>query len=85
MIFERDLLFPDPIREEQGLLFYKEPFCLAAALHAANLSKKEVETKLAALAAQVDQELEEQKDIVKRDEEVMSKRQRLFQVFGKVL
>lgn len=41
--------------------------------------------KLDALVSIVDQEVEQQKEVIKQDPEVKSKRQKVYQTFGKVL
>ena len=81
MICDRKVLFPEPL-EHQGRVFYKGHIYLVVAFHEANTSKAEVEEKLDALAEKVDEELELQKDIVKRDPDVSAKRQKLFGSFG---
>lgn len=78
-------LFPSPTKD-QGRPFYKGMEYVAAVLHYADLSKQQVEEKLSHLEKLVDRELvEEQKDHVKRDPEMSSKRQKLYRVFGKAM
>ena len=78
-------LFPRPA-EEQGRPFYKGMEYIAAALHYADLSKHQVEEKLGHLEKLMDRDIVEgQKDHVKRQTEMSSKRQKLYQVFGKAL
>lgn len=81
LIFERSVLFPDPLRE-QGHQFWKGPHYLVAAFYNANLSEKEVVEKLDTLAATVLQEIEYRKDMIKNDPEIKSRRQELFRAFG---
>ena len=81
LIFERSILFPDPLFE-QGHQFYKGPQYLVAAFYKAGLSRKEVIEKLDTLAATVIQEIEYKKDTIKNDPEIKSKRRKLFRAFG---
>lgn len=78
-------LFPRPA-EEQGRPFYKGMEYVAAGLHYADLSKQQVEEKLSHLQKLMDRDVvEAQKNHVKRDTEMSSKRQKLYQVFDKAL
>ena len=81
---DHPVLFPKPT-DEQGLPFYKGHFYIAAAFHYAGLSKEDVQSKLKTLGRKVDAEVEEQKNLMKRDPEVTSKRQRLFAIYDKAL
>ncbi|KAL9135963.1 MAG: hypothetical protein Q9175_002826 [Cornicularia normoerica] len=84
LIFDREILFPRPI-EGQGRPFYKGNHYLIAAFHYSNTPKDVVVAKLDALAAALDHDLEQEKEVVKRDPEVTSKRRKLFQSFGVAL
>ena len=81
LILDRKVLFPRPV-ESQGRPFYKGMDYLIAAFHYANTSKFDVVKKLDALIVTLDNTLEQEKDMVKRDPEVASKRRKLFQSFG---
>lgn len=81
LILDREILFPRPV-EGQGRHFVKGMSYLVAAFHYANTPKDVVVKKLDALAATLDQALEQEKEVVKRDPEVASKRRKLFQSFG---
>lgn len=83
-IDERKLLFPWP-HPDQGRPFYKGMRYLAAAFHNAGTTKEAIIEKLDALTKIVEQDLDQQKEIVKRDPEVISKRAKLFQSFGEAL
>lgn len=85
MFSGRTILFPRPIIEEQGQSFTKGQMYLVAAFHHAGISKDEAMEKLDALVSIVDQEVEQQKEVIKQDPEVKSKRQKVYQTFGKVL
>lgn len=84
LILDREILFPRPI-EGQGRPFPKGEQYLVAAFHHAQIPKDIVVEKLDALVATLDQALEEEKEMLKRDAEVRSKRRRLFQAFGVAL
>lgn len=83
-IDERKILFPWP-HPDQGRPFYKGMRYLAAAFHNAGTTKEAITEKLDALTKIVEQDLDQQKEIVKRDPEVISKRAKLFQSFGEAL
>ena len=76
LIFAREILFPAPL-ESQGRPFYKGHHYLVAAFHHANTSNDVVVKKVDALVALLDQSLE-QKEMVRRDPQVSSKRRKLF-------
>ncbi|KAI4274448.1 MAG: hypothetical protein LQ337_003929 [Flavoplaca oasis] len=80
-VCKRDILFPDPT-EEQGYQFEKGPFYIMIAFHLAGTKDDEIVAKLRDLIAIVEEELDQQKALLKRDPEVTSKRQKLFQAFG---
>ena len=81
LIWERIVLFPMPV-EDQGRPFHKPREYLVSAFHHAGTSKDDVIKKLDFLAASIDREVEQQKEIVKHDPEVTSKRRKLFHAFG---
>ncbi len=81
LILDRRILFPDPT-PNQGRFFAKGNHYLIAAFHHANTSKDIIVKKLDAPAATLDQALEQEKEVVKRDPEVTTKRRKLFQSFG---
>lgn len=81
LIFDREVLFPRPV-EGQGRPFYKGVDYLIAAFHHADTSKDVVIKKLDTLIATLDQNLEEETEMAKRDPEVCSKRRKLFRSFG---
>lgn len=84
MLRERaDVLFPRPV-EEQGLWFGKGVTYLAKAFVIAGLSKAVIQQKLDALVVIIQRDIEEQLRIVKEVPEVKTKRQKLWQVLGKV-
>ena len=83
-IFDTNILFPSAT-EEQGRPFYKGVHYLTAAFHYANLSKQQIQAKLKDLERMVNTEVERHENLVKRDPEVTSKRQKLFNIYGKVL
>ena len=83
-IFDREVLFPSPT-EDQGLSFCKGHYYLIAAFNAANTSREEVLKKLDMLAAAVDEDVENVRDVIKNDPEVSSKRQKLYKSFGMIL
>lgn len=85
MLLSRTILFPIPIVEERGRPFYKGQMYLVAAFHHAEISKAEMMEKLDALVSVVDEEVEQQKEVIKQDPEVKSKRQKVYQAFGKAL
>ena len=84
LIFDREILFP-PSVEAQGRPFYKGMDYLVAALHHADIPRDLIVKKLDDLAATLDQALEQEKEVVKQDPEVSSKRRRLFHSFGVAL
>ena len=77
-------LFPDPVKG-QGRPFYKGPDYLIAAFHSASLSKEAIEQKLDIVRRSLNEDLELDKEIVKKDPEVTSKRRRLYQAFNVAL
>ncbi|KAF6238616.1 hypothetical protein HO173_003122 [Letharia columbiana] len=81
LIFDRKILFPRPV-QGQGRQFLKGMDYLVAAFHYANTPKEVVVKKLDALTTTLDQALEREMEVVKRDPEVKSKRRKLFQSFG---
>ena len=85
LIYERKVLFPKPIIEEQGRGFQKPVHYLAVAFHQAKTSREDVVKKLDELAAILDQSIEATTDNLTRDPEIKPKRQRLFQAFGERL
>ena len=78
-------LYPRPIVERQGWAFDKGIEYLIAAFHHANTTKDDVTKKLEDLVKVIDREVEEEKEIIKRDPEIRSKRQKLYQAFGRVV
>ena len=84
LVLERKVLFPRPF-ESQGKPFYKGEQYLVAAFHHAQTLDEVVVEKLDALVATVDQVFEQETDVVKRDPEIASKRQKLFLAFGVAL
>jgi len=85
MIFDDyGVLFSSP-SEDQGRPFYKGIDYVVAAIQQSGLSKPQMQAKLKELEKLVDAEVEGQKDFVRKDPEVSSKRQKLFQLYGKVL
>ena len=84
LILDREILFPRPI-EGQGRPFPKGRQYLVAAFHHAQIPKDIVVKKLDELVANLDQSLEQDKEMLKHDPEVRSKRRRLFQAFGVAL
>ena len=80
-VARHEVLFPVPV-SEQGRQFSKGRNYLIAAIHFANLDSKTTEQKLDTLAKWVGREVDYQKEIIKRDPEVRSKRQKLFSTFG---
>ena len=84
LIFDREILFPPPVKD-QGRPFYKGMDYLIAALHHADIPTDVIVKKLNDLAATLDQALEQEKEVVKQDPEVSSKRRRLFHSFGVAL
>lgn len=84
LIFDHKVLFPRPV-EGQGRPFYKGMDYLIAAFHYANTSKDDVVKKLDSLMVTLDKILDQEKDMVKRDPEIASKRRKLFQSFGVAL
>ncbi|KAL8916043.1 MAG: hypothetical protein Q9208_008728 [Pyrenodesmia sp. 3 TL-2023] len=72
-----DVLFPPP-DEHHGHRFSKGRAYLVAAFHLANLSKDTVIKKLDMLTSIIKYELQQQKEIVKRDPEVQRKRRKLY-------
>ncbi len=85
MIFDDyEVLFPSPV-EEQGRPFYKGVDYVVAALQHANLSMSEIRAKLKELEKLVDAEVENLMQSVMKDPEIVSKRQKLFGLYGKVL
>ena len=84
LFFDRIVLFPRPL-EYQGRPFPKGMEYLIGAFHHADTPKDIVIQKLDNLVATLDQDLEEEKERVKHDPEVTSKRRRLFQSFGVTL
>ena len=81
LIFDRRVLFPRPV-EGQGRPFYKGMDYMIAAFHHAETPNTVVIKKLDDLAATLDRDLEQEKETMKRDPEVTSKRRKLFQSFG---
>lgn len=84
LVFDREILFPRPV-DGPGRPFYNGEHYLVAAFHHAYFSKVVIAEKLDALAAAMDRALEVEKEVVKRDPEVTSKRRKLFQSFGVAL
>ena len=84
LIFDREILFPPPF-EDQGRPLYKGMDYLIAALHHADIPRDVIVKKIDDLAATLDQTLEQEKEVVKQDPEVSSKRRRLFHSFGVAL
>ena len=81
LIFDRKILFPPPIAG-QGRPFHKGTDYLTAALHYVNIPREDIIKKLDALAITLDESLEREKEAVKQDPEVTSKRRKLFHSFG---
>ena len=84
LILDREVLFPYQI-EGQGRPFPKGRQYLVAAFHHAQTPTDIVLEKLDTLVNTLDQALEREKEAVKRDPEVRSKRRKLFQAFGVAL
>ena len=84
LIFDRMILFPRPFTD-QGRPFHKGMDYLIGAFHHADTPKEDVIQKLDALVAALDRNLEEEKERVKHDPEVASKRRELFQSWGVAL
>ena len=84
LILDREVLFPYQI-EGQGRPFPKGRQYLVAAFHHAQTPTDIVLEKLDTLVTTLDQALEQEKEAVKRDPEVSSKRRKLFQAFGVAL
>ncbi|KAL8847978.1 MAG: hypothetical protein Q9221_006994 [Calogaya cf. arnoldii] len=80
-IYEGDLLFPHPT-EEQGYQLTKGPRYLNIAFHSAKTGDGEIVEELNDLKEIIEAEVEQQKILLKRDPEVMSKRQKLFKAFN---
>ena len=80
-VCHRNILFPTPT-DEQGYDFDKGPFYVMIAFHLAGTKDDEIVAKLCDLIATVEEELDQQKALLKRDPEVTSKRQKLFKAFG---
>ena len=84
LFFDRMILFPRPLAD-QGRPFPKGMEYLIGAFHHAETPRDVVIQKLDTLVAALDQDLEEEKERVKQDPEVTSKRRKLFQSFGVAL
>ena len=80
MLFDDYVLFPDPM-EDQGQPFYKSRRYLIAAFDASGLPKTAIARKFNELVSSVDAEMDDHKEIVKRDPEVVAKRRKLFHAF----
>ncbi|KAL8670333.1 MAG: hypothetical protein Q9168_005120 [Polycauliona sp. 1 TL-2023] len=76
-----NLLFPGPM-EQQGHELIKGPRYLIIAFHLAKTTDNEITQKLDDLKEVLETELEMQQCLLKRDPEVTSKRQKLFNAFG---
>ncbi|KAL8820290.1 MAG: hypothetical protein Q9223_001456 [Gallowayella weberi] len=82
LVFARaGALFPRPT-VAQGRPFYKGPFYLMAAIDCSDISLSEAATRLDEVVQIVDEEVEQHKEIFKRDPEVSNKRVKLFGSFG---
>ncbi|KAL8830034.1 MAG: hypothetical protein Q9191_001673 [Dirinaria sp. TL-2023a] len=84
LIWDCEILFPEAT-EQQGRPFWKCVHYLTAALHHAGLTLEEVDIRVKNLAKMVDMEVDGHRDLVKRDPEIFSKRQKVFEIYGKVL
>ena len=84
LITDREIIFPDPV-VSQGRPFYKGTYYLVAAFHQAKASKKVMIEKLDTLAARLQQEVEDWKEVSKQAPGLTSKRQTLFTSLGVAL
>ena len=84
LVTDREIIFPDPF-VSQGRPFYKGDDYLVAAFHHAKASKQVMIEKLDALAARLQQEVEDWKEVSKRAPGVTSKRLKLFTSLGVAL
>ncbi|KAL8938990.1 MAG: hypothetical protein Q9216_003600 [Gyalolechia sp. 2 TL-2023] len=75
------VLFPHPNSTQQGGTFYKGHDYLIATFHLTKLSKDAVIEKLDMLVEVIKFEVQQQKEIVKRDPEVQRKRRRLYNAY----
>lgn len=84
LVTDREIIFPDPF-VSQGRPFYKGDDYLVAAFHHAKASKQVMIEKLDALAARLQQEVEDWMAVSMRAPGLTSKRQKLFTSLGVAL
>lgn len=83
LLCAHEILFPSPMWD-QGQGFNKGFEYLIAAFAAADTPKHLVIQKIDALVRTLDSELEVEKEVVKRDPDVVSKRRKLFHAFDRL-
>lgn len=76
MMTVHTFLFPRP-NDKQGHYFVKGKLYLMAAFHQAGLSKKAIQQKLDELAQGINEDLERRQQLLRADENISSKRQKL--------
>ena len=81
LLIDREIIFPDLV-VSQGRPFYKGIYYLVAAFHDAKASKKVMIEKLDALAARLEQEVEDWKEVSRQAPGLTTKRQKLLASLG---
>lgn len=76
------VLFPDPITAHTlGREFFKGSEYIAAAFHFAGIDREEARRRLGKLASEVEVVVDDQKDLVQQNPDIMKKRRKLFHAF----